>query len=197
MSDLIATAVEKIAEHENQAAFHHSEAVRLKNWVNDADRLAGNEPRYKDVDFTAPMSPINVAAALRSPAAKTWQVGDFLGKPFAAAVKSVLAARYEIASKPSPASVDEIREALLQGTFDFGAANADQQKQGIRISLGKNSVAFVKLPNTDLFGLVEWYPGLKKAAKSSTKGTDKDSPALSTEGAVEETAAPAAAPEAA
>lgn len=37
----------------------------------------------------------------------------------------------------------------------------------MRISLGKNSAAFVRLPNTDLFGLIEWYG--KKAGKPGRK----------------------------
>jgi hypothetical protein len=97
---------------------------------------------------------------------KGWNAGDFLGKPFATAAKMVMQARYELAGKPSPATVDDIRETLLQGTYDFGTNNADQQKQGIRIALGKNTAVFVRLPNSDLFGLIEWYPGLKRTPRA-------------------------------
>jgi hypothetical protein len=153
--DPIASAIERIAQHETQAAFHASEALRWKIFVNGADELAGREPRYSDMAL--PASPTAATFSPIKPSIKTWDAGDFFGKPLATAAKAVLQARYEAAGKPAPASVEEIREALLQGTYDFGTTNAEQQRQSIRISLGKNSTTFVKLPNTDLFGLPEWY----------------------------------------
>lgn len=150
-------------------AFHDSEGMRWKAWVNDADKMMGNEPRFGDIAAGGPF--VTSAPANRAP--KRWQPGALLGKQFATAVRLVLLARYEAAGEPSPASVDDIHEALSQGTYDFGTAGADAQKQSIRISLGKNTAAFVRLPNTDLFGLVEWYPGLKKAGKPRKTG-DKD-----------------------
>jgi hypothetical protein len=153
--DPITSAIERITQHETQAAFHTSEALRWKIFVNGADELAGREPRYSDA--SVPTTPPSATVPSVKAAIKAWMAGDFFGKPLATAVKTVLQTRYEAAGKPSPASVDEIRDALLQGTYDFGTTNAEQQRQSIRISLGKNSVTFVKLPNTDLFGLPEWY----------------------------------------
>jgi hypothetical protein len=88
--------------------------------------------------------------------------GTFLGKSFSAAAKAVFEMRGEAAHGPSPATADEIHAGLMQGTFDFKNSDVEDQKQSIRISLGKNSAMFVKLPKTELFGLAEWYPGLKK-----------------------------------
>jgi hypothetical protein len=184
---LIARALEKIALHEN-------EAIRLKVWVNGADTLNGAEPRFPDV--TAPVAGATGAAPVRS-ASKRWAPGEFLGKPFSTAARAILLARHEAANQPSPASVDDIHEALQQGTFDFGANGAEAQKQSIRISLGKNSAAFVRLPSTDLFGLVEWYPGLRKAKPGRKPNDDaKDTTSATPETAGEEAAAepPAAEP---
>jgi hypothetical protein len=150
-------------------AFHDSESLRLRAWVNDADKMMGNEPRFGDIAAGSPF--VSAAPGSRTP--KRWQPGALLGKQFATAVRMVLLARFEAANEPSPASVDDIHEALSQGTYDFGTSGADAQKQSIRISLGKNTAAFVRLPNTDLFGLVEWYPGLKKAGKARRNG-EKD-----------------------
>jgi hypothetical protein len=143
--DLLRKALEKIA-------YHDTESARLKRWVNDGDMIAGNEPRFPDIAVE-----VVPGATLRASKA-TYLAGTFFNKPFASAVKTILTDRYEAAGKkPSPAAVDEIFEALAQGSFGFETTGADNQKNSIRISLGKNSVTFVKLPNSDLFGLVEWY----------------------------------------
>jgi hypothetical protein len=196
--DLIAKAIAQIAEHAKQADFHRAESVRLKNWVNDADRLAGNEPRFPDVDLTQPLSPINVIPALMRSSTKPWAAGDFLGKPFATAAKTILQVRYDAVGKPAPATVDEIHDALLQGAYDFGPGNADQQKRGISIALGKNTAVFVRLPNSDLFGLLEWYPGLKRTTRVRARldqPTSGDQPASTGSAGDEEAAEPPAARE--
>ena len=76
---------------------------------------------------------------------------------------------------PNPASVDEIHEALVQGSFGFSVSGFDAQKNSIRISLGKNSAQFVRLPSTDLFGLVEWYGRPKKGKKAAGSAGSADS----------------------
>lgn len=159
---IVTKALEKIA-------FHSGEAARLKRWVNGYDEMAGVDPRFGDVESEGGPS-----ATKARPAAKQFQPGDFLGKPFATAVRMIMEARAESSGgSPSPASVEEIQETLLQGAFNFGTNNSESQKQSIRISLGKNTVAFVRIPNTDLFGLLEWYPGLHKVGKARKNG-DKD-----------------------
>lgn len=154
---LVAKAMKAIEQHEG-------EIVQLKVFVNQADKISGREPRFRDISEIAVM--MAGSGGMRAPSAKKFGPGSFLGKAFAAAARMVLTARSEAnGNEPSPASVDEIQEALLQGSFDFGTNSSESQKQSIKISLGKNSSAFVKLPNTELFGLAEWYPGLKKAAR--------------------------------
>ncbi len=184
---VVAKALEKIA-------FHISEAARLKRWVNGYDEMSGVEPRFGDVESGGDVN----ASARRT--AKQFQPGDFLGKPFATAVRTIMEARAEASGgSPSPASVEDIQEALIQGAYDFGTTNPESQKQSIRISLGKNTVTFVRIPSTDLFGLLEWYPGLRKAGKPRKNG-EKDQLASSAadsaaadEGGNEEAAAPPAA----
>jgi hypothetical protein len=112
----------------------------------------------------------------RSPA-KRWTPGEFFNKPFQAAVRAILLDRYAHngLNQPSPASVDEIHEALMQGSFNFGTSGADAQKNSIRISLGKNTATFVRLPNSDLFGLSEWY-GKKLGRPRKTNGASSAAP---------------------
>jgi hypothetical protein len=63
---------------------------------------------------------------------------------------------------------------MTQGSYAFETASIESQKAGIRISIGKNTTAFVKLPNSDSFGMVDWYPGLRRLGRGRPKinGTD-------------------------
>jgi hypothetical protein len=153
-------ALEKISAFE-------AEIMKLKIFVNEADKLNGLTPRFNDLTATPG---IGASAA----AQRRWQAGEFFNKPLSSVVRQILLARAEIAGGPAPASVEDIHEALFQGTFNFESSGAEAQKAGIRISLGKNSATFVRLPNTDLFGLVEWYgkkpgkPGRKAPSENGT-----------------------------
>ena len=160
---LTVKALEKITAHE-------AEIAKLKIFINEADKLNGLEPRFADVTAATSVGALTPSRANQ----KRWQAGEFFNKPLSTVVRQILLARAETVGAPAPASVDEIHDALLQGTFDFETTGADAQKNGIRISLGKNSAAFVRLPNTDLFGLIEWYgkkPG-KPARKSNAANAD-------------------------
>jgi hypothetical protein len=158
--DPFQAALDKIAELD-------AESTRLKTWVNEGDRMLGKEPRFADVGGV-----YSVAAGIpgRGPA-KRWTPGEFFNKPFQAAVRGILLDRYaHEGNQPAPALVDEIHEALTQGSFSFGTSGADAQKNSIRISLGKNTATFVRLPNSDLFGLCEWY-GKKLGRPRKTNGS--------------------------
>jgi hypothetical protein len=151
-----------IAKALEQIAIHDAESLRLKRWVNDADIMLGASPRFGDLQAAVP-------GVVAKASAKKWGPGAFFNKPFSTAVRMILIARHEAAgNEPAPATVDEIHDALAEGSFGFETNGADAQKNSIRISLGKNSAAFVRLPNTDLFGLVEWY-GKKPGKPGRTK----------------------------
>lgn len=183
-------ALEQLADLQAQAA-------RLRAFVNQADQLNGRPPRFPDV--AADLTSTTAFGAPKRPS-PTWAPGTFFNKPFQAAVKQILLDRFEHqgSEKPAPASVDEIHEALAQGSFDFRTSGVDSQKQSIQISLGKNSATFVRLPNTDLFGLVDWYG--KKLGRPRRPNGEKStsSPVLQVEEEVEDwekTADDTAAPE--
>jgi hypothetical protein len=68
------------------------------------------------------------------------------------------------ASGLGPASVREIYEALSLGGYQFGTDKKESAIRGLRISLGKSTKAFHKLPNGS-FGLMEWYPEIKPSRR--------------------------------
>jgi hypothetical protein len=160
---LVQKALDEIAKHE-------SAATRLKRWVNEADQMMGMEPRFPDAAEWGPPWAAASATNQRNSGGTTgkkYGTGAFFNKAFASAVRVILTDRFEAAGQtPSPATVDEIHDALLQGSFAFETSGPDAQKNSIRISLGKNSVTFVKLPNSEHFGLVEWYGGVAKRKRS-------------------------------
>jgi len=128
----------------------------LKLWINGADEMMGNSPRFGDV------AGANIAAVMPTTTIgngnRKYGPGVFFNKPLASAVKQIMGDRFEANEKnPAPISVDAIHDYLSEGSFSFETSGIEQQKNSIRISLVKNSVTFVKLPGSDLFGLVEWY----------------------------------------
>ncbi|HEX5280575.1 MAG TPA: hypothetical protein VFW28_10905 [Micropepsaceae bacterium] len=148
-----------------------AEIRNLQMFVNQADMLEGKSARF-DTGTPLSCSPISLGAPK---AEKQWRPGVFFQKPLATAVRLILLARYEAAgNEANPASVDHLHDALTQGSFDFDTSGTEQQKNSIRISLGKNSVSFVKLPNSDLFGLVEWYGAKNRRATPAKKPTNGD-----------------------
>src|SRR4051794_33048284 len=82
---VVAKALEKIA-------FHESEAARFKRWVNSYDEMAGVAPRFGDVGSDEGTAPTRRAT-------KQFQPGDFLGKPFATAVRTIMETRSEAAGR--------------------------------------------------------------------------------------------------
>jgi hypothetical protein len=163
---LVNTAMERIAALSR-------EMNQLKSFVNQADSLSGREPRFREADNTEMSAPVSMTASATPRSAKRWQPGAFFGKPFAAAVRQILEARHSAASGPSPASAEEIHEALNQGSFAFDTSGVEAQKHSIRTSIGKNSYLFVKLPNSDLFGLGEWYGTRPKRAAKKNGGNER------------------------
>lgn len=171
--DILTKALAKVDEAAAQLA-------KAQSFVNQLDEFEGREPRFPNVGALTVSS-----ATARGSAQKKWQPGDFFGKSFSGAVRMLLVARHEALNGPSPASVDDIHDALSAGSFKFEGTGADAQKNSIRISLGKNSQTFVRLPGTDLFGLLEWYPGMS-GKKAGRKSAGKD---LAADAAEEESSA--------
>ena len=77
------------------------------------------------------------------------------------------------ATNQGPATVREIYETLTQGGYQFDAKDETNAMRGLRISLGKNTQKFHKLPN-GVFGLVAWYPNLKVPQRGNATADEED-----------------------
>lgn len=97
----------------------------------------------------------------------------FYGQPLNSSVRKILEMRK--AAGNGPAKVREIFDALCKGGYEFDAKSDENAMRGLRISLGKSSRDFHKLPNGE-YGMTEWYPAVKNAkTKSSTQEDNQSS----------------------
>lgn len=137
------------------------EAYGIKLWINQGCAFSGREPMFPDLSEPG-----------KSPQGRGLRIGpdDFFNKPFATAVRDILAMR-EAAGMTRAASIDEIHAALREGGFNFPFTDVEKQKHGLATSLGKNTVTFRKLPS-GLFGLAEWYGGAKAPKKARMSVVD-------------------------
>jgi hypothetical protein len=99
--------------------------------------------------------------------------GDtFFGKKQQTAIKQYLEMRR--AQGLGTAKPRDIYDALAAGGYEFEAKNADIALVGIRALLRKRTETFVQLKN-GTYGLIAWYPDLKKAkAATATEAVDDD-----------------------
>ena len=81
-------------------------------------------------------------------------VDEFFNKPLNTSVKTLLTRRK--AAGRGPATAEDIYDGLIAGGYDKFPDNKDEALTGLRISLGKSSHTFVRLPNGS-YGLGEWY----------------------------------------
>jgi len=122
------------------------DVARLKRTVNELCADAGQPPQYA---VTTPDAAGEVAI-LRS--------DTFYGQTISGAAKVYLEMRKSAGR--GAASVNEIYQALRDGGYKFEAKDDENAKNGLRISLRKNSSVFHRLPNGD-YGLLVWYPNAK------------------------------------
>lgn len=84
---------------------------------------------------------------------------QFYGQPLAGSVRTILEMRR--AQNLGAATIKEIFESLTKGGYEFDTKSDDIAQKSLRNSLAKNTALFHKLPNGQ-FGLVSWYPNVKK-----------------------------------
>lgn len=141
-----------------------ADIISHKKLVNQLCAFAKIEPQYAD----EALQPEGVTRL-------TVKRNSFFGQPLSTCVREFLEMRAK--AKLGPASLDDIFGALKIGGFDLDQVSTKSetdQKRGLAITLGKNSVTFIRLPNDD-WGLVEWYPGYKdKRKKKAENGNGKD-----------------------
>ena len=159
-----------------QAKLHQQEekATETKKAINALCAACNRDSLYPDAEQSD--------AAL-----KTLHADTFYGHPLNGSAKRVLEMRKAVGLGAT--SVRDIYDVLVQGGFDFKAKNDKNAMDGLRISLGKASHTFHKLPN-GMYGLSEWYPSAKtkKIRRSGVNGepeSDGASEQNSSEGAQE------------
>lgn len=146
-----------IADFEAKLRLAEAEVSRLKRTINDLCEMAGIPARFAT---TEPEVTAATLGSLRS--------DQFYGRPMATVVREYLELR-KASNMDPPATVNEIYNALLSGGFKFEASSEKNAKDGLRISLAKNTAVFHKLPNS-AWGLLEWYPNAKKKPSRQSSG---------------------------
>jgi hypothetical protein len=96
---------------------------------------------------------------------------QFYGQPLAGSVRTILEMRR--AQNLGAATNREIFDALTIGGYEFDTKNDDIAQKSLRNSLAKNTALFHKLPNGQ-FGLVSWYPNVKKPKAAVSTATEEE-----------------------
>jgi len=91
---------------------------------------------------------------------------EFFNRPLNTSVKSLLARRKSAGL--GPATAEDIHAGLIKGGCDKFPPDKEDALTGLRISLGKSSHTFVRLPN-GTYGLCEWYDIKKRATTANNK----------------------------
>jgi hypothetical protein len=132
------------------------ELIETKKTINTICKWAGQTPRFGDLE-----APSHGAGG-------GFRRDEFYGQPLSTVVRKILEARK--AANQGAAFVTEIYDAMVNGGFKFEAANEDNAKRALRISLTKNTAIFHKLPKGE-YGLRAWYPNIKdsKAKEATTE----------------------------
>lgn len=138
-----------LAEQEKKVA-------ETKRLINLLCEQAGMPPRYAEVDSGSKVS----IGSIRP--------DTFYGKVLHSAVREYLDMRK--GANLGPAETREIYDALVQGGFQFEAADANNAMTGIRAMMRKNSGTFHRLPN-GAWGMASWYERIKtKKSKDDLEG---------------------------
>lgn len=143
---------EQLREQEEQAR-------KTKRTINAICEQAGRPLLYPDADEDGPSGLDQI------------QADTFYGQRLNTSAKRVLEMRK--AAGLGPAHVREIYDALVRGGYQFNAKTEKNAMDSLRISLGKSSHTFHKLPNGQ-YGLLEWYPNVKQREANSKKITIED-----------------------
>ena len=152
ISKTIEEMVSKVEEHE-------AAAIQAKRLVNQLCEFAKLPPRYADADLQT--SGVASLVVRRN---------SFFGRPLTTVVREYLEMRQKAGM--GPASLSDIYQALKEGGFDLddlSKKSEGEQRRIVAVSLGKNSLTFVRLP-TDDWGLKEWYPKLKAKKENGNGG---------------------------
>jgi hypothetical protein len=158
MSDHILKTLEQAKDELRK----HEEAVmNTKRFINQLCAFGGMPPQFNDAELQTSTPGTSLGAI-------TIRRNAFFGRPLATCVREYLEMRKD---KPvKEATLVEIVDALKEGGFDLDkiSEKADDAKRGVAITLAKNP-QFYRLPNDD-WGLLAWYPNVKRGKESKGNG---------------------------
>jgi hypothetical protein len=129
-----------------------------KRLINSLLAEFGEPLLYTDVD-----SPTSYAGGPIRP-------DQYFGRPMATVVREILERRK--AAGQGAISLADLYVAMKAGGFEFPTKDETNAKTGVATSLGKNP-AFIKVPSTGFWGLLEWYPGAKRNKNSDDGDKEK------------------------
>lgn len=131
----------------------------IKRTVNLLCEQEGEASLYVEADIGANASP-----------SYSINPDTFYGQALNTSIREILEMNRAVGK--GPASVREIYDMLVKGGYQFTTTVAQNAQRGLRISLGKSSQTFHKLPNGS-FGLKEWYPDVKDRRSRNDKPNDE------------------------
>jgi hypothetical protein len=146
---------------------HEKKAIETKKLINQLSAYAGLPVPYQDADLQL------------SGGGMTVRRNAYFGRPLATCIREFLEMRK--GAGHGPAALEAIFEALKEGGYDLETISAKgetEQKRGVAISMAKNTQNFLRLPTGD-WGLVEWFPNVKKRKSADNAGKtegDEDEP---------------------
>jgi len=157
-----------IAALEEKLAEQMRPVNKTRSMINDLCEMAGLPPKY-DISEGAE----NANGTRSRPIDSQIRSDDFFGKPLSTCIRKVLELR-KAATGEGPTEVKEIYRLLKLGGYKFNTLDDANNLTGLGVSISKNSLIFVKLPN-GLIGLVEWYPDMPKRRKDREDEQSEDS----------------------
>lgn len=158
MSENMRNAISELQRHLEDL---EQQSIDTKKTINSLCRVMGEPLLYADTELTA-----------GDLAGRAFQLNgdEYFNRPLAAVVRSILEGRRD--RSLGPATAEEIYEQMSAGGFEFEGRSEDKALHGLKISLSKNTTAFMKLPNGK-FGLAEWYG--RRDQKPRLNGSNRQS----------------------
>ncbi|MDR3483697.1 MAG: hypothetical protein P4M05_02155 [Bradyrhizobium sp.] len=145
------TVAETIDKLSGEITAEEMATRKKKEMVNTLCTVIGRAPAYAIAEAA-----MAVPTSIRS--------DQFYGQPLASAVRTILEMRKQRGL--GAATNNEIYDALTAGGYEFDTKSDDIARKSLRNSIAKNTALFHKLPNGQ-FGLLSWYPNVKKPRAQS------------------------------
>src|SRR5579864_9403240 len=177
MSDDLAPA---IAVFERIIAESERRAAEARNSINALLQARGLPPRYSEEGRGATGTFVLSGAStlsggdVISGAPLQIRRDTFYGKKQMTAIRELLEMRR--AQGEGPATPREVVNALKAGGYRFETKSDDIALINVRALMRKATTVFHKLPGTNAYGLMSWYPNAKTAQAPAKTGKGRGRP---------------------